>query len=91
MPYEYTVPADYVEEGIKEVIDESLASRLAFARRRLVASQACCATFERRYGMDTPAFLDKCESGALPRFYSCATSSLVGAKLVFALGGLGDH
>ena len=65
MPYEYTVPAQYEEEEINEVIDESLASRLEFARRRLAAYQESCTAFEQQYGMSTQEFFDKFESGAL--------------------------
>lgn len=65
MPYEYNMPAGYAEEEVQEVIDESIASRLAFAQRRLSAYQASCATFEQHYGMSTQEFLDKFESGTL--------------------------
>lgn len=65
MPYEYTVPTEYAEEEIHEVIDESLTSRLEFAQRRLAGYQANCLVFERQHGMGTQEFLDKFESGAL--------------------------
>ncbi len=65
MPYEYNIPTGYAEEEVKGVIDESIASRLEFAQRRLSAYQASCATFERRYGMSTQEFLEKFESGTL--------------------------
>jgi len=65
MPYEYHVPAGYAEEEIKEVIDESIASRLEFAQRRLATYQASCTAFEQQYGMSTQEFLEKFESGAL--------------------------
>lgn len=65
MPYEYNAPAGYAEEELKEVINESLASRLEFAQRRLSAYQASCATFEQRYGMRTEEFLEKFEAGLL--------------------------
>ena len=65
MPYEYNMPAGYAEEEVQEVIDESIASHLAFAQRRLSAYQASCATFEQHYGMSTQEFLDKFESGTL--------------------------
>jgi len=63
MPHEYNVPAGYAEEEVKEVIDESIASRLEFAQRRLAAYQASCATFEQRYRMGTHEFLEKFEAG----------------------------
>jgi hypothetical protein len=65
MPYEYTVPTGYAEEEINEVIDESIASRLEFAQRRLADYQVSCAAFEQQYGMKSDEFLDKFESGAL--------------------------
>ncbi len=65
MPYEYHTPTGYAEEEVKGVIDESIAARLEFARRRLSAYQVSCATFERRYGMTTQEFLEKFESGTL--------------------------
>jgi len=65
MPYEYNTPAGYAEEEVKEVIDESIASRLAFAQRRLSVYQASCAAFEQRYGMSTQEFREKFESGTL--------------------------
>lgn len=65
MSYEYKMPAAYAEEEVQEVIDESIASRLAFAQRRLSVYQVSCATFEQHYGMSTQEFLDKFESGTL--------------------------
>ncbi len=65
MPYEYNTLEGYPEEEIKEVIDESIASRLEFAQRRLAAYQASCTTFENRYGLNTQEFLEKFDSGAL--------------------------
>jgi len=65
MPYEYNTLEGYPEEEIKEVIDESIASRLEFAQRRLAAYQASCTTFEQRYGMSTQEFLEKFEAGTL--------------------------
>ena len=65
MLYEYNAPPDYPEEEIRAVIHESLASRLAFARRRLAAYQESCETFEKRYGMSTQEFLEKFEAGVL--------------------------
>jgi len=53
MPYEYNTLEGYPEEEIKEVIDESIASRLEFAQRRLSAYQTSCTTFENRYGLNT--------------------------------------
>src|SRR5882672_2714847 len=63
MPHEYNVPVGYAEEEVKEVIDESIASRLEFAQRRLSAYQASCTVFEDRYGMSSQEFLEKFESG----------------------------
>ena len=65
MPHEYNVPVGYAEEEVKEVIDESIASRLEFAQRRLSAYQASCTTFEQQHGMSTQEFLEKFESGTL--------------------------
>lgn len=65
MPYEYTAPEGYAEKEIKEVIDESITSRLEFAQRRLSTYQASCVMFEQRYGMSTEEFLEKFESGIL--------------------------
>jgi len=65
MSCEYNAPTGYAEKEVKEVIDESIASRLEFAQRRLAAYQASCTTFEQRYGMSTQEFLEKFESGAL--------------------------
>ena len=65
MSHEYNVPAGYAEEEVKEVINESIASRLEFAQRRLAAYQASCATFEQLYEMSTQEFLEKFESGTL--------------------------
>jgi hypothetical protein len=65
MSHEYNVPAGYAEEEVKEVINESIASRLEFAQRRLAAYQASCATFEQLYEMSTQEFLEKFEAGTL--------------------------
>ena len=65
MSCEYNAPAGYAEKEVKEVIDESIASRLEFAQRRLSVYHASCTTFEQRYGMSTQEFLEKFESGSL--------------------------
>ena len=65
MPHEYNVPVGYAEEEVKEVIDESIASRLEFAQRRLSAYHTNCAAFEQQHGMSTQEFLEKFESGTL--------------------------
>jgi len=65
MPYEYTLPEGYTEEEITEVIAESIASRRAFAQRRLADYVARCAMFAQRYGMSTETFLEQFEAGPL--------------------------
>jgi hypothetical protein len=65
MPYEYPTPVGYAEDEVKEIIHESIASRLEYARRRLAMYQASCAAFEQRHGMSTQEFLGKFDAGTL--------------------------
>ena len=65
MSYPFHVPEGYAEEEITAVIAESIAAHLEFARRRHLAYQTQCSSFEQRHGMSTEAFLARFEAGTL--------------------------